>query len=1112
LFDQILDLVSQPPGSLVYHFIILFAVEAAFAIAIGQWMRERNAGTLRLALATAGLLFGRAVLLLASLAVWQGYLPRSALLPPVERFVDTLTIIGLLWMFVTMDEPPFLNRNFLPDIMAAVFIGISTIGFLGTTYYWSTGAIASRGLFNGLWIDSAWSAAQVVLTVAGLVWMLLRIRYVYDPFLKGIILIVLGAASAVHFVRPALGDVASAVRVGQLLTMPMLAAVAYRHVVEQLLHWDDFEPSDQPVMVSSTNPGMFAPAQPADGMSPNAPMTPPESTMQTGRHEPVPITPTPDEEGGEGTEAPKGEGELAGDTAPGEVEFPAPPATAMLEVVETVGDLFSTLEPAEIVTTIPRVVATALRADVCALAIVDEDVQQATILGSYDNIAQTALSNGTLHLADHPIMVNALGRLRQMRLTTERNLGELIDIYEKLGVTHEGPAYVQPLVSGDERVGVLIIGSPYSQRRLSTLERNLLDRLGPLVTAALLNTDRYKSIEEQARQATEQESTRIAELSDDLTAKTSELNAAQRQIEEMTDYIRDLYRQIEEFPQQQQAAQRQIESLLDEINRLRDEAADADRLREELEEKEAELATMANGPSLDVQSEIASLRVRVAQAGISQQEVAFLQDQLGQKAREVIRLEARLVEAQAVAGALRDQVSTSGLSDLHELGAMQARVARQAGEIARLRAELAEAQAAAVVDEETLRAQAEMDRADREAMAQLEAQLKDRSALIDALENQLAEKARSIADLKSHMAEVTASLRSVEEQLSNKTEEIQALQSGLSASREQAQARAEAMQAGQPSWIDEARVEALEAELAEKAAVVDTLEEQLARTRTSMQALETQLTATQGAVNAALTGAGQVDRHDEVIASIAQELRTPVNSIMGYTDLLLRESVGILGPLQRKFLLRVKANTERMDRMLSDLMRIATAGEDFDFEPESVDPSAALDEVLHSIASQYGEKGLKVRLTTPESLPAITIDRTALRDVIEHLLTNAMLASPADGEVRISMFAGESRLPSFNGDEVEVPCLHIAVQDTGPGVAPDDYGRVFQPRYRAEESPINGLGNTGVGLSLTQTLVEAQGGRIWLESDEGRGTTFRVTLPLEPPDGNGSRALEEATA
>ncbi len=242
MFDQILDLVGQPPGSLVYHFIVLFAVEAAFAISIGQWMRERSPGTLRLAIATFAIFCGRVAMLIAALAAWQGYLPHNLLLPPVERMVDTVSALGLAWAFVTMDDPEILRRNFLPDVTAAVTLGVASIGFVGTYYYWSSGA-AGGLLFNGLWLDAAWSIAQIALAAMWLVWMLTRVRYVYDPFLKGIMLFLVVAGAAIHLVRPVLGDVAAAMRVSQIVVLPMLAAVAYRHVIEQLLHWDTFEPS-----------------------------------------------------------------------------------------------------------------------------------------------------------------------------------------------------------------------------------------------------------------------------------------------------------------------------------------------------------------------------------------------------------------------------------------------------------------------------------------------------------------------------------------------------------------------------------------------------------------------------------------------------------------------------------------------------------------------------------------------------------------------------------------------------------------------------------------------------------------------------------------------------
>jgi signal transduction histidine kinase len=115
-----------------------------------------------------------------------------------------------------------------------------------------------------------------------------------------------------------------------------------------------------------------------------------------------------------------------------------------------------------------------------------------------------------------------------------------------------------------------------------------------------------------------------------------------------------------------------------------------------------------------------------------------------------------------------------------------------------------------------------------------------------------------------------------------------------------------------------------------------------------------------------------------------------------------------------------------------------------------------------------------------------------------HLLTNAALASPVEGEVQLLVTTRRDYVPAY-GDDMGVDCLYTSVEDAGGGVAPEDYDRVFVRKYRADNPLIEGLGDTGVSLSLAKALIDAHGGRIWLESQEGVGTTFHVLLPLEPP-------------
>lgn len=1106
MLDQILDLVGQPPGSLVYHFVILFAIEASLAIGIGQWMRERAQGTARLTIAILTLFLARSLVLVASLLVWGGYLPSNVLLPPIERAVDTITILALLWAFVTMDDPDLLQRNFMPDVVAAVILGMTIAGFIGTYYYWFFAA--SRGeLFNSGWLDILWGAAQIILATIGLIWMLTRVRYVYDPFLKAFILIILGGAAALHLVRPVLGDVAAAVRVGQIIAVPMLASVAYRHVVEKLLHWDQFVPSQPVSAIAAVKVDEASPA-----IAP--PLVPPPGTLEPTR--PVqPITQKP--------------------------QMPSQPS--LLDVVEALGGLVSTLDQEQIIKEASRVAATALRADVCVLAVIDEEEQQAGILGGYDNIAQNYLPQTVLDLGMHPTIVNTLGRLRQMRLTTQRNLRELRDLYSKLGITHQGPAYLQPLVDKQDRIGVLIVGSPYSERQLSNEERNLLDRLGPLVTAALLNAERHQRALEENEQTMLDEGARLASLADELTARTTELDGTQRQIGEMKSYIRDMHRQLEGTRSQLaevEALKAEIEKLESErgasakgspayqqaeveIQRLREDNErllqkvlqykyEAEQYQQRVQSQEAPAAASPSSEQIALQreleetrtalqNELISLRAKLTQASIGQQEVSFLQEQLALKAREAVTLQARLTEAQAVIDALQEQVGSS-LSGGRGLESLQSRVAEQANEITSLRERLAEAHASAALAPEALRAQQDMDRFDRETTAQLEAQLTERKALAEALEAQLTEKTRAIAELRSHMGDIEASLHNLEQLLSHKTEEVATLQKSLAEARAQAQERIVALQAGAPTEGDQAvqaHVAALEAELAEKSAAIGVLETQLQNATESISAFEQQLSATHQAVDAAISDARQSDGHDEVLASIAQELRTPMSSIMGYTELLLRESVGILGSLQRKFLQRVKANTERMGVLLDDLIRITALDTGrMQLEPEKVDVIYAVEETIMNVANQFRGKGLTLRMALAEGLPPLTADRDALLQVLGHLLTNAALASPVEGEVQLLVTMRKDKLPASDGNEIEANCLYMAVEDSGSGIAPEDFDRVFMRKYRADNPLIDGLGDTGVSLSLAKALIDEHHGRIWLESQQSVGTTFHVLLPLMP--------------
>lgn len=238
-------------------------------------------------------------------------------------------------------------------------------------------------------------------------------------------------------------------------------------------------------------------------------------------------------------------------------------------------------------------------------------------------------------------------------------------------------------------------------------------------------------------------------------------------------------------------------------------------------------------------------------------------------------------------------------------------------------------------------------------------------------------------------------------------------------------------------------------------------------------------------------GASLTNDQAEVIASISQELRQPMSSIIGYADLLLGESVGILGALQRKFIERIRASTERLGSLIDDLIQITTLETGLmSLKPEPVDLNLIIDNAMAYTSSQLREKNITLRIDIPENMQPIHTDREALQQILIHLLQNAGAACSVEGTVTLRV-----RIQKESGNEYAL----LQVTDTGGGIPSEDLPRVFSRLYRADNVLIQGVGDTGVGLSIAKALTEAQGGRIWVETEMGVGSTFSILLPLRHP-------------
>ena len=303
----------------------------------------------------------------------------------------------------------------------------------------------------------------------------------------------------------------------------------------------------------------------------------------------------------------------------------------------------------------------------------------------------------------------------------------------------------------------------------------------------------------------------------------------------------------------------------------------------------------------------------------------------------------------------------------------------------------------------------------------------------------------------------------------------------------------------EPSWTqaikklskDEARTD-------DSSAVVMTLALDAQRVRTELRRLSDAANWPQAL--AVMLYPAEETPQTEMVISLVEELRTPMSSINGYTELLLKETVGILGEMQRQFLLRVKANIERIGRLLDDLLRVTAidAGQ-ISFSPEPVNMISVIEDAIMSLSAEFSGQNLTVQLDIPPELPPVQADRDSLHQVVLNLLSNACHCSEPGSEILV-----RARLEARDDEFADLPdYLHVSVTDRGGGIDPEDQARVFQRLYRADNPLIAGLGETGVGLSVAKTLVEAHGGRIWVESELNVGSTFSFILPLSLGAGDG---------
>jgi signal transduction histidine kinase len=244
---------------------------------------------------------------------------------------------------------------------------------------------------------------------------------------------------------------------------------------------------------------------------------------------------------------------------------------------------------------------------------------------------------------------------------------------------------------------------------------------------------------------------------------------------------------------------------------------------------------------------------------------------------------------------------------------------------------------------------------------------------------------------------------------------------------------------------------------------------------------------------------------NQLLASLAQELRTPMTSISGYADLLLSERIGTLGTTQNQLLQRIGANAEKMKALLEQVVHVATTRQRSDQQrktQELVNVQEVVENAVSTIITQLREKNLRLDLDIEDDLPKLYINRNSLSQIVSNLLDNACRSVTDDGHVSVGVHACTLSGAGNNGQVVDIKFLELTVSDSGGGISEEDRRYVFDPQYRADNPLIAGLGDTAAGLAMARTLTEVNGGRIWIDSHTGLGSTFSTLFLLAVPEAN----------
>jgi signal transduction histidine kinase len=248
------------------------------------------------------------------------------------------------------------------------------------------------------------------------------------------------------------------------------------------------------------------------------------------------------------------------------------------------------------------------------------------------------------------------------------------------------------------------------------------------------------------------------------------------------------------------------------------------------------------------------------------------------------------------------------------------------------------------------------------------------------------------------------------------------------------------------------------------------------------------LKAATDALEDALRRQRELERvRDDLMKMIVHDLKTPLTSVLATLELLTDGDLGPLTPKQQPLVENAMQKSEELLALIDDLLEVRRIEESsITLSLEPIDTAAFVLEITRDWAFRFAQEQTRVRTDIASDAPSLSADRGLLKRVLGNLIQNALVHSSTPIELTVAVRA-------------DTPGVRFSITDTGPGIPPEFHDVIFRKFQQLHTSWVPRVRTSGLGLTFCRLVTEAHGGRIWVQSSEGKGSTFHVALPLTPP-------------